>query len=510
MKLGPLHVIQDGTWVRLEERANTLERMLADERAARERDHGHLRKAHADLEAERDARRADHEAFRKSADELNGRIARLEAALHAEQIALKEAERRLAEAEAARAALPSDHKGPHGISAFAEHSFMHVPINVRTAPQVILDGDDPDSPRAREAAGRVIEAFHRATGDGVVRSGAAEVGLSGAETLGLWDGIAASPGKREFFGAVHQRDAATAARCLSRFLQNDLVWGLGKVHESMPANMREHPADSYIQLRAADALLSLAQSAAARPIVSIQHQGFAASLRELDADPEALLADAERATGLDVSMPEVAGAYGVRVGGKLLTVDSLIHSHTAYRLRQLGAGPRSRIVEIGGGYGCLAAVLARNGFAGVEVYDLPWVNMLQGYFLIMSLPPGAVRLHGEPETDATAVRLSPHTALRERADGSADFVVNTDSLPEMPVVVRRGYAAEIRRLLARPSGPPGVFLSVNQESGVRIGDLDPQGPVAPLLAEVGGWRTLSRHRGWMCQGYVEEVFAPAG
>ena len=39
---------------------------------------------------------------------------------------------------------------------------------------------------------------------------------------------------------------------------------------------------------------------------------------------------------------------------------------------------------------------ARAGFTDYAIYDLPWVNALQGYYLIMALPEGSVRLYGEP------------------------------------------------------------------------------------------------------------------
>jgi hypothetical protein len=129
---------------------------------------------------------------------------------------------------------------------------------------------------------------------------------------------------------------------------------------------------------------------------------------------------------------------------------------------------------------------------------LPWVNALQGYFLIMALPPGAVRLYGETGGD---VAVLPHWCVRSLPDGSVDHMVNSDSMPEMGVETARDYVRQISRLLRGG----GLFLSINQEGKGANADVGPQNWVAELIAEHGGFRAASRQRGWMRQGYVEEV-----
>jgi uncharacterized phage protein gp47/JayE len=61
-----------------------------------------------------------------------------------------------------------------------------------------------------------------------------------------------------------------------------------------------------------------------------------------------------------------------------------------------------------------------------------------------------------------------------------------------------GYLREIRRLAPR-------FVSINQEVQKVHGGAQ-QNRVAELAEEAGGFRRASRHRHWMEQGYVEEVF----
>jgi hypothetical protein len=141
----------------------------------------------------------------------------------------------------------------------------------------------------------------------------------------------------------------------------------------------------------------------------------------------------------------------------------------------------------------------RAGVRRYAIFDLPWVNALQGYFLIRTLPEGTVRLHGE---DAGDVRVLPYWKLDDEPAGSCDVLVNTDSLPEMGHATAKGYLPKVRRVTR------GVFLSVNQEAKAEVPGVGPQQCVAELVAEAGGFRAESRQRYWMRQGYVEEVYRP--
>jgi SAM-dependent methyltransferase len=253
-------------------------------------------------------------------------------------------------------------------------------------------------------------------------------------------------------------------------------------------------------------LVSLGEAVAALRVVSIEQQGVRAHQEALLVDPTAVLHAIEAKAGLDLAFPQVGAACGFRFGNRLVTLDSLWHSYTLYRLRRLGAAPESSIVEIGGGYGCLASFAYKAGHRNYVIVDLPWVNAIQGYFLIMALPRGAVRLYGETTGD---IAVLPHWHMRSIPDGSVDYVVNTDSLPEMGVETARHYVRQIARVLR------GAFLSINQEGRAPNADVGPQNWVAELIEQHGGFRVVSRHRGWMRQGYVEEVFVlsqrrPAG
>jgi hypothetical protein len=362
----------------------------------------------------------------------------------------------------------------------------HSPLQARIAKSAVL-GPDIDNEQSREATERVVAAFRRA----------AEVTPTSAPSM--WDMIGAQ--QRDFVGALAEGKVDLARWALARMFHTRLVWGLGQVDPGHPSILLHPDSEpNHLQLKLTDTLVSLAEAFGAVRL-TCPEQDPAGRLKPLDVDLDVLLERLEAASGLDVSFPKVGAPYGGWVGGQLVTIDSLTHSYSVHRFRQFGAKTEAQVAEIGGGYGCLAALMHRAGFRHFTVYDLPWVNALQGYFLIMALPPGSVRLFGEPEEMGT-LQVLPHGELDRVADRSVDYVVNTDSLPEMGEATARGYVATIHRILR------GSFYSVNQEVCGEVPGIGPQNCVAEMVAQHGGFHVAARHRYWMRPGYVEEVFVP--
>ena len=365
-----------------------------------------------------------------------------------------------------------------------EPALMHSTAHVRVAPALIHE-PDPDDERSRSAVERVVNAYHPATES------------AQAPSPSMWDLIEGQ--NRAFLTAVHERDLDVVRETLARMFHTRLIWGLGRVHELMPVHIRETPDRSGPQIHVTDALVSLAEATGATRITNVEQQGVESHLRALDVDLDRLVLAIEERTGLDITFPKVGGIYGCQVAGRFVTIDSLVHSYVVYRLRQIGADESDKIVEIGGGYGALASMFGRNGFADYTIVDLPWVNLLQGYFLIMGLPPDTVSLFGEPER---SVKVLPFWTFADLADRSVDYVINTDSLPEMGVETAFRYVTDIARIARRR------FFSINQEAKTQNVNVGLQNCVAELVAASGGLDLIERNRAWTRQGYVEEIYAP--
>lgn len=359
------------------------------------------------------------------------------------------------------------------------HGLLHSPLSARFAPTVKPSGRV--HPKSREAAERVVAAFQRTLKDD-----------ASPPTASMWDALTGE--RREFLTALTAGDVGTVKRMLELLFNTPLVHGLGQVHVSH-LEILDEPI-THLGFHFTDTLVSLAESLGACR-VSCMGQDAPGHLRPLHRDLERLYEASIAKLGFDADYPDICNAFGFRLGGRIVTIDSLTHAYAAYRLHQLDAGMASSVFEIGGGYGGLALMAHRAGVGRYAVFDLPWVNALQGYFLITCLPENAVRLYGETGGN---LRIEPYWRLDR--EESCDFVVNSDSLPEMGQATARGYLKTIRSL------NPRAFLSINQEAKAHYGGAEPQNCVRELIDSTGGFRTVSRQRHWLRQGYVEEVFEP--
>ncbi|OWK43693.1 putative sugar O-methyltransferase [Fimbriiglobus ruber] len=364
------------------------------------------------------------------------------------------------------------------------HDLLHSPLCARVASPVLPSPPSTGDADDREAVERVVAAYQKTTAD-----------RPEPPSPSMWDRITREKG--EFLTALAAGDVPTAGRGLANLFGSELIWGLGHFHADHIALLKS-PEPTHLHYRFSDSVVNLAEAVGAARPTSAQ-QDMLTHFQPLNRDLDALYAATATKLGFDLSFPDVGGRYGFSVGGQVSAIDSLTHAYTAHRLRQLGAGPASTVYEIGGGYGCLALMARRAGVGKYTIFDLPWVNALQGYFLIRTLPTGTVRLYGETTGD---LRVLPYWTLAAEPDKSCDGLVNTDSLPEMGRATAAGYLPQIRRVAKR------FFLSINQEAKAVVSGAGEQNCVAELVDEAGGFATRSRQRHWMRQGYVEEVFEP--
>ncbi len=366
------------------------------------------------------------------------------------------------------------------------HSFMHYPYNATTAAGVVLDAD-VDQVRVDKAVRRVIAAYQKACENNVEAAGC------------MWTEIESR--QKTFTDAMVKGDVDAVASILKCMFQTEIIWGLGKYDTPLLEDVRTNPHQSHVQLRITDALISLAQAVAAYPVGSIEQQGIANFLNTLKADLPQVFNRIQEKTGLDVSSPRVGGAYGALIDGRFVTIDGLLHGYSLHRLVQLGMTQQSKVVEIGGGFGCLAELVIRAGYRDYTIIDLPWVNAIQGYYTLMSCDPDHVSLYGE--NNGGSLRILPFWEFEKIADRSIDLLLNCDSLPEMGNATATGYIREIGRVLR------GSFLSINQEAEANNAGFGNQNNVPAIVAQVGGLKRIARSLYWMRQGYVEELYVPS-
>jgi hypothetical protein len=174
-----------------------------------------------------------------------------------------------------------------------------------------------------------------------------------------------------------------------------------------------------------------------------------------------------------VCPPLVGGYFGVRLRGGLMFATTCNQLYAAYRLAELASEAHRRTAcEIGGGYGGCAYYAYLLGLREYRLFDLPVVNVLQGYYLAKALPGANVVLFGEVEA-ADSICVYPYWLLRKQADESFGVALNQDSVPEIAPALAEEYLRDIARTSR-------LFLSINQESQ---GPSGPPGNSVPEMAD---------------------------
>ena len=226
---------------------------------------------------------------------------------------------------------------------------------------------------------------------------------------------------------------------------------------------------------------------------------------------EDLVKKIEDAIGISIGFPEIAAAYGIKIGETLITFESPEHIYAALRAYESmdqhlspERAARPHVVELGAGFGGLGYWLMkiRPTIESYTIIDLPIINVLQGYFLSKVFGASNVSLFGEVDiagAPAKGIRVLPTHALDILPDESVDMLVNQNSMPEIPEHVVDKYLGLAKHKVA------GIFFSYNQEA-YSPADNIPQVLVPEAVARVGGFKRLNRNYSWLRRGYVEETY----
>jgi hypothetical protein len=158
--------------------------------------------------------------------------------------------------------------------------------------------------------------------------------------------------------------------------------------------------------------------------------------------------------------------------------------------------------EIGAGSGRVAYWSYRLGFRSYAIFDLPHINVVQGYYLLRSLPDARIALYGESDRIHMPNRITilPDFCVHEMEADQFDLVLNQDSFPE----INRDSVSEYLVWIKKASRQ--FFYSINHENRPPSAGGDLQLNIPELIGEVGGYRRVSRVPYWLRKGYVEELY----
>ena len=349
--------------------------------------------------------------------------------------------------------------------------------------------DKLPSPLDIQICARLLAAYRAATSAKTVD----------AERDDLWTTITASQSR--FIGLLDSGDPADLARYLCNLSRYDAGRGIVQGDREYEVIVRDSSYRRAIGLMTKDKLVSLAEAVGALAVENPEQGTFGRSLY-LDAD--ALVARISERLG-DIVPPDVdGGLLKLETAQGLFGERDLNAIFTAFLIRRLLGKQWSGadVCEIGAGTGRLAYWAVRNGVRRYTIFDLPHINVVQGYYLLRGLGLESVALFGEAESAGGGQygRVLPGQAIHDERARAYDLVLNQDSFPEIHVATVREYLQWVR-LVCR-----GRFLSINHESKPRSTHGLVQLNVPELVDEIGGFHRIDRFPYWLRRGYVAELY----
>ena len=166
--------------------------------------------------------------------------------------------------------------------------------------------------------------------------------------------------------------------------------------------------------------------------------------------------------------PAVLGEIGWRVDDVIINYDTLACQERINLLWEAGllgplTGRRARILEIGAGYGALAAALGKMlDPSEYVICDLPESLIFSGLYLLLTDAYERVRIASDPMAASPGVTLLPNYRFSDliTAGLNFDLVINTLSMSEMSHHQVRAYAEGISELI----GDQGIFFEQNWDN----------------------------------------------
>lgn len=214
--------------------------------------------------------------------------------------------------------------------------------------------------------------------------------------------------------------------------------------------------------------------------------------------------DIESSLGIPIRFPPLFdGLFALQTPAGPCHLRSMMAAYAVHEIGRHASNLKTckadelRVAEIGAGIGFTAFAAAQLGMARYSVFDLPEINVAQGFFLLVTLGPDQVRLYGESSLATTEVL--PPWAFEEHITDGYDVVLNIDSFPEIDRTLTRRY-------LQTMQNGGRLLFSINQEAprGDRFGG--PREAVREMVAGHGGFTPLLRSPNWIRQGYADELF----
>ncbi len=307
----------------------------------------------------------------------------------------------------------------------------------------------------------------------------------------IWTDLAAGH-HREFIEVLQSDDPKILAGYLLSVHARGISQGLvqGEIeYEKMRASQIFR---RFLGVNTKDKLVSLAEYLGILPYENPEQGTYGKNIYE---DEDKLASQINDKLGFEIETPDFENALlKLKLRSGSLHIRDIYSLYTALRVVKI-IGKKGKVSEIGGGVGKAGYYAYKLGIRNYSIFDLPHINVLQGYFLIKSLP-NSVSLFGEKEK---AIKVLPDFAF-SKPRNKFDLTLNADSFPEISKVIVRKYLADIKNNTRK------YFLSINQEGESSFSAIK-QSVVGRLIKESSGFKKEYRFPFWVRKGYVEELYS---
>lgn len=318
----------------------------------------------------------------------------------------------------------------------------------------------------------------------------------------IWDVL-----KKEFYTdfikLLEEENVDKVSYMLCNMAQLDISEGLVQ-GTSIYKKIMKYPTYRRWQiLSIVDKLVALAEALYVLPYENPEQGEYG---RNIFYDPSELVEKIEHHLKISIIPPPIEGGlYTLITNRGNLHARDLTSLYTALRCKEILQSINVKvphICEIGGGIGKGAYYAYLLGLTHYTIIDLPYINVLQGYYLIKSLPTSNIYLYGEDRNDKNpGISILPNTISSELPKDSFTLTLNQDSFPEIDREVMITYLREIKR------NTTNFLLSVNQESSnTMLVNKKNQNVVPMVISKVGGYQRIYRIPYQLREGYVEELY----
>lgn len=311
----------------------------------------------------------------------------------------------------------------------------------------------------------------------------------------IWE--VASRNFSRFLAAIETNDFAATSAFLVNIFQNNLTDGLGGGASTYELAKR-YPK-SYMSLMA-DKLIRLQEQIGIRGPRSVEQRINYLEQINIKVDDEVKRLCCT--LGLLPSLrPNLGGIFGFAVDSQVWAIRDFEHIALALHLKEFfGSLEDLSIIEIGGGYGGLAYWLMRLGAKNVIVYDLPFVTLLQYFFLKHCSVNYSVTLGNQKryDTDEPSIHLNSCDNVSDVTSSKSNIFVNQDSFSEMDHETVENYLNII-------SSSGAYLVSVNQQSMAKKFDGN-QLDTSEIILSTGKFVRILRCPFYLRSGYTLEIY----